>query len=172
MASVINWIITGARTISFFPPSSFSYSSAFHFERSISFYYLQLWHLLTHLWWIHKIMTMIAHWECFMETHYRVSISACLSLPLSLTDTYILSVSPVNTKTTEAAQWCEKFGCELSVESSDKAINAWLADTLSEAAVVFLWNPFSDHSDCLFATLGSMLLFKGENSLRWYRFSK
>ena len=68
----------------FSPPSSssFSYSSGLILNaasRSITF---RLWHLLTLLWWIHKITTMIAHCECFMETHYRVSISACLSVRL------------------------------------------------------------------------------------------
>lgn len=49
----------------FLPPLLFSYSSAFHFRPSIPFHYLQLWHLLTLLWWIHKITTMIAHWVLY-----------------------------------------------------------------------------------------------------------
>lgn len=158
MAFVISRIITGAPTISFSPLFillpfclSFQTQHSILLPSAVTFTHSFMMNSYNH----DNDSTQSALWKLIIE---YLSLPVCLSL--SPSQTHTLSVFPLNTKTTEVAHWCEKFGCELSVECSDKAINAWLADTLGEAAVVFLWNPFSDHSDCVFATLGRMLLVK------------
>lgn len=146
--------------ILFLPPHSFTllpfiFTAAPPSAASYSVTYVKL----SLLWWIHKSITMTAHRERFMETHYIVSIFACPSPSLAPPDAYT------------SLNCMEKWKKQHSDVKSLTVSSLW-------SVLIRLWtlgrliHLVRQQSNCLLATLRLKLLIELEKSQQWYKLWK